>query len=117
MSYSYIASPYSHPDPKVRTLRYNMARQFAGELLLTGHFCYSPIVYCHNIAVEHSARLDFGFWESFNYAMLGAAKNLIVLRLPGWDESIGVKAEIDFAISHNKPIHHVSLREPLDARD
>lgn len=42
MSFTYLASPYSDPDPEVRAQRYRSACKAAAYLLLRGHTVYSP---------------------------------------------------------------------------
>jgi len=50
---------------------------------------------------------EFKFWETYNLAMLSAAKELWVLKLDGWQDSKGVMAEIDAAEITNKFITFV----------
>jgi len=102
--YLYLASPYSAPDPEIRETRYQLAEHATAILLRVGVAVYSPIVHCHTLAKNHDLPGDFAFWEKYNYRMLSAARKLLVLKLPGWSESIGVRAEIQYAHTHYKEI-------------
>lgn len=107
MSYVYIASPYSHPDAKVRQDRFQRVLDFSALLLQKQIPVYSPIVFCHQIALDHALPTDAKFWLSYNFAMLKPARNLYVYCITGWDKSIGVTAEVSFWLSqtHTHPVY------------
>jgi hypothetical protein len=107
MSYTYIASPYSHPDASVRAQRYEQVLAFCAELLRAEIPVYSPIVHCHQVALDHSLPTDAQFWLSYNFAMLRPARFLYVYCIPGWNKSIGVTAEISFwrSLTGQAPIY------------
>jgi hypothetical protein len=94
VSYVYLASPYSHPDPLVRESRYAAAKHAVKFLLGRKIWVYSPIVHCHVLAGEEKLPFDFSAWEAYNYAMLEHASKLFILRIDGTDQSKGVAAEI-----------------------
>jgi hypothetical protein len=102
--YLYLASPYSHENPEIMQLRYRCAMDATAVLLCTQITVYSPIVHCHEIGLIRSLPKDFEFWRRHNYRMLSSAKKLLVLMLDGWENSIGVRAEIDYALIHGKPV-------------
>lgn len=93
MSYIYLASPYSNPEPKVRAQRYHAACTAAAWLLRQHQWCYSPIVHCHRLAETASLPTDAAFWRDYNFAMLGQAQEFMVLTLDGWAQSIGIDLE------------------------
>lgn len=97
MSFTYIASPYTNPDPKVMEERFQAVSAFTAEQIKHGAVVYSPIAHSHPLAVSYSLRGDFDFWMNQNYGMLSKASKMIVLCLQGWEESKGVQAEIKFA--------------------
>lgn len=94
MSYIYLASPYSDPDPLVMQARYELVRAHAAEMMWNGEHVYSPIVHSHPMAVAHDLPRDHAFWKEYNMAMLATASALVVLMLDGWDRSTGVEWEI-----------------------
>ena len=90
----YLASPYSHPEPHIRTRRYILARDFTYHHISLGAPIFSPIVYGHQFARDLEAPTDAVSWAPFNRVMLDAAEEMWILTLPGWEESAGVQAEI-----------------------
>ena len=90
----YLASPYTHKDSSTRELRYLAARDHTAQLLAQGLIIYSPIVHCHDLAKANSLPYDASFWTRYNFAMLARCDFIRVLKLPGWKESKGVKAEV-----------------------
>lgn len=94
--YIYIASPYTHKESEVVHDRYMRVMYYTMKLLQNRQWCYSPIVHSHEMARLHSLPTDAIFWMDYNYAMLSQARELHVLCLPGWKESVGVKSEVAF---------------------
>ena len=93
----YIASPYSDPDHAVMEQRFDAVCRYAGRLMNEGNVVYSPIAHCHPIAVRVGLPREWAFWKQFDTVMLTAATSMHVLRLPGWENSKGVRAEREIA--------------------
>lgn len=110
----YLASPYSHDSEAVRHHRYRSVMRVTAGLLAQGHFIYSPILHCHELARHHELRTDFAFWQNYNFDMLAHADELFVLTLVGWQKSVGVQAEIAFAQERGIPVKFVN--EDLEIR-
>jgi len=102
----YLASPYSHPDPLVRQARYHSAATFVARELWNGLPLFSPICYAHHMANEHNMPLDAASWAPFNEWMISKSYALWVLRIEGWDNSVGVNAEIVLAHSLSIPVEY-----------
>jgi len=94
---TYLAVPYSHPDRAVRTARFNAVNRAAGMLMRWGEHVFSPISHTHPIVEACRLPFDFDHWEPYNRAVLSCCHKLIVLKLDGWRESVGVQAEIKAA--------------------
>lgn len=105
----YVASPYSHPNPDIRSGRYNRVLEYCGARMMLGEILFSPIVYGHPFAKAGFAEIDHAAWIAFNNHMLINSTELRVLRFCGWRESFGVRAEIDFAKQNNIPIVEVAV--------
>lgn len=88
----YLASPYTHPDAVVREIRFKHALLAAGKLLEEGFTVFSPIVHFHPIAEAYKLPTDWAFWENLCRQYLSVSNRLIVLEIPGWEESTGVTA-------------------------
>lgn len=94
---TYLASPYSHPDPAVRHARFKAACRVAGGMLQKSRFVHSPIAHTHSIAELCDLPKGFDFWAAYDERLLWACDDMIVLMLPGWEDSLGVQAEIQMA--------------------
>lgn len=99
----YLASPYSHPDAAVRQARYAQACRFAARLCRQGRLVYSPIAHSHPLA-ELGLPGDWGYWAEHNRHLLAACQEVVVLALPGWQESQGVAAELAYATELGLPV-------------
>lgn len=106
--YIYLGSPYSHVDPVVREARYLAAAEALVTLLKCDVWTYSPIVHCHELAKTWQMPTDADFWLKYNTAMLEAAHSLSVLTIRGWEQSIGLKGEIEYAVKRGKPVNYLS---------
>lgn len=103
----YLASPYSHPDPAVREERFVAVCQKAAEMFNAGWHVFCPIAHSHPIAVHGGLRTDYATWDRYNVEMLGKCIRLVVLRLPGWEGSVGVQAEVAKAREWGMPVEFV----------
>ena len=50
---------------------------------------------------------DWAFWKDLSYVLLSKSDVLVVLKLEGWEESVGVKAEIIYAHDNNIPVIYI----------
>lgn len=97
MNLAYLAVPYQHVDRSVMVERFNTVNCVAARLMAEGRYIFSPISHTHPIAECGDLPRGWEYWHGYDRAMLSCCSTLIVLRLPGWDESIGVQAEIRIA--------------------
>lgn len=105
---TYLASPYNHADPAIMEARRSAVCRKAGELIAAGVPVISPIA--HNVAVIREVGGDTGWdrWQAQDLAMLSVCGKVAVLRLPGWEQSKGVAAEIAAAREMGKPIEYLN---------
>lgn len=88
------------------------AQRATAALIQRGIRCYCPVA--HGYAVARSGRMDptdAHLWMSNDRPIFDAASWLIVVRLKGWDHSIGVGEEIDRAREAGKPVIFVDPEE------
>jgi hypothetical protein len=110
MRYTYLACPYSHPDFAVREQRYRDVTECAARLMVSDDLVvYSPISHSHPIAPFMPVQ-PHGFWMRQCMPFLSHADELLVLRLPGWDKSRGVKEEIMIANLLGIPVNYIDMR-------
>ncbi|CAN5470617.1 DUF1937 family protein [soil metagenome] len=107
----YFASPYSHPDPRVREHRFRAACHAAASMLRDGHVVFSPIVHSHPL-VAFGLPTAWASWERIDRAYLERCDGVMVLMLDGWEASVGVRAEIGIAQALGLPVRFVA---PEDA--
>lgn len=93
----YLASPYSHPDAKVREARFVAANRAAYRLMQRGEVVFSPISHSHSIEVESGVIGDHEFWARQDDAFQAQCRKVAVLIIDGWQESRGVQREIQLA--------------------
>lgn len=104
----YLASPYSNYG-QGHEQAFIDAAGAAATLLKRGLHVFSPICHSHPMAVHGNIdKLAHDFWLRLDIAILDECDSLIVLMMPGWNESRGVKAEIDHAEATGKPISYLS---------
>ncbi len=119
---TYLASPYTHFDPKIQEARYRINLEIAQLLIQEGWAVFSPLVHGHNFDIKSIPQsmlnelmlvrpiLSFDelwteFWRRQDEPILTAASRLIVLRLPGWENSQGIAWEMQVAKKFNIPIY------------
>lgn len=104
----YLASPYSHSQASVREERYRMISAITARLMTDGYCVFSPIVHSHPLAKTFEMPTNFKFWQDWCMSFLrGWANSLCVVKMAGWDESTGVKAEIAEAKMKGVPIKYI----------
>jgi hypothetical protein len=109
---TYLAAPYTHPDPAVLQQRYIAANRACAELMRQGPV-FSPISHSHPVAdyMDPALRLDHHFWQEQDTAILCHCSRVVVLKLDGWRESKGIAAELKLARKCGIP---VEFMEPVD---
>ena len=109
MSIIYLASPYTHEDNEVMLSRFEAAVDYVHQSLTDFPFytIYSPVVHYHPLAERHLLPRDYEFWNKRNTDVICVAKELWVLALDGWKDSVGIKAEVEYAESLGIPISYI----------
>lgn len=102
---TYLACPYAHHDPAVCEDRFLKVNTAAAVLIAQGYLVFSPISHSHPIAACGALPSGWDFWERFDRAYLDVSERVVVLRLGGWRESVGVTAEIAIARAANVPVY------------
>jgi nucleoside 2-deoxyribosyltransferase len=103
----YLASPYSHPDPAVREARFEAVCRVAATLIKKGHVVFSPIAHSYPM-VRYGLPDDWQFWSAQDRRFLEACDELWVLTLDGWQQSIGIHAEIAIARELGKTVRWIT---------
>ena len=104
----YLATPYSK-FLGGREQAYHLACKMTMELMDKGMFVFSPIAHSHSIEEEARTIRDGDWWLAQDFEILKRCDELVVYKLPGWDQSYGVKHEIAFANSCGIPISYMDM--------
>jgi len=99
MGIIYLASPYTNTDHNVSQARYMAVTQVAAQLVVQGKIVFSPITMTHpfdKIIAGAENTLGSDYWVKFDEAFMVACDELWILKLPGWDQSSGIKRETEF---------------------
>lgn len=112
MSYLYIASPYTHDDPRMRQWRYEAVRDFAAFLTKQRTWSFCPIMHSHDMTLHHQFPHIFEFWHDWNCSMIYPSSGIVVFQIEGWNTSRGVKAEIEYAQEIGRPIVYSKVTWP-----
>jgi hypothetical protein len=114
----YLANPYSIDAPvsteygrNRRIRRYWGALEVLAKLTKDGYVVFSPIVHSHqlHIAFPDLVGDDWEFWERIDRAFISCCAKVIVIKMEGWDRSIGVQAEIKYATEIGKPVEYMEV--------
>ena len=100
----YLASPYSHADANIRRQRFETACRAAAGMIRAGHSVFSPIAHSCPISSHGNLPEDWAFWESVDRDLLAKCDRMVILALPDWHESRGVRSEIEIARELSMPI-------------
>lgn len=97
--------------------RFDAVCRTAAALIRQGVVVVSPIAHSHPIFVcDPETGSSFEAWQQLDEALIIASEEMWVLALPGWDESRGVRSEIQFCIRNGIPVHLVDRQgENIDA--
>lgn len=104
----YLATPYSKFEGGLEAA-FCAAAQVAASLIRAGECVYSPICHTHPIAIYGGLDpLDHALWLEFDRAMMDRCDSLLVAMLLGWDESKGIRYEIEYFKAAGKPVVYIT---------
>jgi len=93
----YPATPYSHPNPEVREMRFLTVNAIAAIMMAKGRMVYSPISQSHPIALAGDLPVSWEYWEAYDRKILSICSEVLVACQPGWKDSVGLAAEVGLA--------------------
>ena len=99
----YLATPYTGTEAQ-QNVRFKQACEICAKLMKRGLNVFSPIAHSHNISIYGNTPVSYDFWKEQNASWLEWADELWIARMHRWDESKGIKFEIDWAVTHNLEI-------------
>lgn len=104
-----VSGPYSHSNPDIKQIRVKAIADACVKLFQNGEMCSSPLLAGLSFIEKSSHKMpdDYAFWQKFCRSYVEKGHKLYVLDLDGWQESSGVKDEIDCAIKNTIPVYLV----------
>lgn len=111
--YLYLGSPYSkfHAGQAVAC---QLVSKAAANLMKMGLVVLSPIAHSHNVGLAGGIDLlDWEFWKHKNDPLIAGASGMLLLKLEGWEESVGLAYEIAAFDAADKPVVYVEPAEAL----
>jgi hypothetical protein len=112
----YLGCPYSG-TPETQEWRFQTINHISGVLMTLGNVVFSPISHSHPIQTHPLSRTEstYNFWvNGQDLHILRRCDILAVCRLPGWERSIGLQAEITMARAWDIKIVHLVPRFKMD---
>ena len=108
----YLATPYSEYEAGIEEA-FKEAAKIAGERFVkNGIPIFCPIAHGHPMTTEANIPVDrYDIWLPQDQPFMDAAIGLIVVQMPGWKESRGVKYEIDVFTEAGKPVVYMEWDE------
>lgn len=112
---TYVASPYTSSKSGIlaemeQHLRFECVSDMAGRLMAQGHKVFCPISHSHPIAKYSGINpTDADFWIEQDLAVLAHCSRLLVYKMPGWEQSNGIKREVAFANEHSIPVEYLEF--------
>lgn len=101
----YLACPYWSDDELIRVFRFNNVCRKAAEIMSHGHTVFSPISHSHPIADYLDREIaNWDFWMEQDLPFVDWCDEVWIYALPGWEESKGIKREMEYALNNSKPI-------------
>jgi hypothetical protein len=108
----YLGCPYSHPNPHVKTQRFEAVTKVASKMMAKGEFVFSPISHTHPIAMVGNLPGGWEFWKAYDEIYLRMSRKMIVLMLDGWQESVGLTAEIELSKKLGIEVEYMAAQIP-----
>lgn len=106
--YSYTPEGVPSEDmPALMQKRYEYARMRTSEFLKNLDIVFSPITHCHPMALAHEMPKRWDFWGHIDLNYIDACSEVWVLKMPHWEQSTGITAEIAHAEANGIPVKYL----------
>ena len=100
----YLATPYAHDKPEVMRKRYQLSCLAAAKLLKAGIVVFNPLA--NTVPAVELGGLELGHDDflKIDLEILRCSDELLILALPDWEKSDGVRKEMFEALALRKPV-------------
>lgn len=104
----YFASPYNHQDPAIKLQRFKDVAVMTMECIKAGLFVISPIAHNVTLINETSNASGWAAWADYDIELLSRCDFMLVHCLEGWQESVGLAAEIEHCQQNDIPVIYLT---------
>lgn len=105
----YLGSPYSK-HPLGIEAAYREICAIAARIMRHGVPVFSPIAHSHSVSVHGLIDpLDHEFWLPADAPFMQSAYGLLVAKMESWEESFGLRHEIEEFAKQGKPIFYLEV--------
>lgn len=109
----YLASPFTSDQKNVEDVRI-VANYLVMELFMDSkHLVYSPLAHGYHYSEICKIEKTWEYWRDHCLGMLAKSDFMCVLALEGWEDSVGLKTEIEFAKECEIPVEFLHLDREL----
>lgn len=105
----FVAGPYNASDKSIMENRMNTIKDYCVKQFLEGNSPISALLMGLVYAQHANLPTDTNTWRTFSETLLKGCDELHVLMLDGWEQSSGVKSEIESATKLNISIKYIKL--------
>jgi hypothetical protein len=106
MELVYLAAPYTHSDKFVVEGRMRNLCIVDAALMKRGVMTASPLM--KHFLLEHADLPgDWDYWKDYAEVLLSKCDKMIVVMMHGWEESVGVQAEIRLCGKFGIPVEYI----------
>lgn len=106
MGLVYLAAPYTHENPLVVDARMSRLCVVDATLMKRGVMTASPLM--KHFLLEHSDLPgDWNYWKDYAEVLLSKCDKMVVVTMQGWEESVGVQAEIKLCEQFGIPVEYL----------
>lgn len=101
----YVAVPFWHENETIRNYRRRKAIEYSERLFYSGTLFYSPLLYSVHFKEKKAVE---NYWITHGLRMVDVCDEMRVLCLEGWENSSGLKGEIDRAEKRGIPVIYIT---------
>lgn len=103
----FVAGPFNHPDQNVKDARVRAIAEYCVRMFNEHKNPISALLMGLSFAAHGNLSTDTKTWETFSGTMVRGCDELHVLMMEGWEESSGVKLEIEIAQHLGIPVRYI----------
>ncbi|MDR1493063.1 MAG: DUF1937 family protein [Planctomycetaceae bacterium] len=107
----YLACPYTHSDATIQKYRYRQSCRAASRLMQQGIGVFSPLANSIPAIEFGGLELEHDGFMNLDLPILRRCDEVVVLALPDWKASVGVRREMLEAFLHRKPVVIIAEHE------